>query len=258
MLSKKNQFPQEDELVLCTVTTVQPHAVFVHLDEYDRTGLVHISEVAPGRIRNIREFVKESKKIVCKVLRVSKEKGHIDLSLRRVNETQRREKSNQIKQEQLAEKIIERVAQTVGKTPEQMAQALEPLLQKYGTFYPAFEEVSRAKLDLSTLIDKKLAQELVAIIRQRIKPREICVKGELTLSSTAPNGINIIKDLLQTAETMKGNPRIFYKGAGIYQVELISEDFKQAEKLLEHLVETVTSKANKNKTHAEFKRLANE
>src|SRR3989338_3423064 len=107
MFLKKDGFPEEDELVMCTITKVQPHSVFCNLDEYDKGAMIHISEVSPGRIRNIRDFVKEGKKVVCKVLRVNEEKGHIDLSLRRVTETQRRLKVDEIKQEQKSEKIIE-------------------------------------------------------------------------------------------------------------------------------------------------------
>ena len=62
MLLKKQGFPEESELVLCTVTSVQYHSVFVDIDEYGKSGLIHISEVSPGRIRNIRDFVKEGKK----------------------------------------------------------------------------------------------------------------------------------------------------------------------------------------------------
>ena len=98
MLHKREGFPEEDELVMCTVTKIFPHSVFVNLDEFDRNGLIHISEVSPGRIRNIRDFVKQDKKVICKVLRINKERGHIDLSLRRVNDAQRRNKSDEIKQ----------------------------------------------------------------------------------------------------------------------------------------------------------------
>ncbi len=106
MLLKREGFPEEDELVLCTVTNIFHHGVFVNVEEYGKGGMIHISEVSPGRIRNIRDFVREGKKVVCKVLRVNEEKGYIDLSLRRVNERQRKEKINEIKQEQKAEKII--------------------------------------------------------------------------------------------------------------------------------------------------------
>ena len=92
MLYKKQGFPEESELVMCTVSNIQYHSVFADLDEYGRQGMIHISEISPGRIRNIRDYVKEGKKIVCKVLRVNSERGHIDLSLRRVNEAQRKNK----------------------------------------------------------------------------------------------------------------------------------------------------------------------
>ncbi len=106
MLAKKQGLPEEDELVLCTVTSVQHHSVFVNLDEYGKTAMIHISEVAPGRIRNIRDYVKEGKVVVCKVLKIN-ERGNVDISLRRVTEAQRRAKINQIKQGQKIEKIVE-------------------------------------------------------------------------------------------------------------------------------------------------------
>jgi len=64
MLLKKEGFPERDEFVLCTVTNIQFHSVFVDLDEYVKPGMIHISEISPGRIRNIRDFVKEGKKVV--------------------------------------------------------------------------------------------------------------------------------------------------------------------------------------------------
>ena len=97
MLLQKEGFPEEDEFVLCTVNNVHYHSVFVKLDEYGKTGLIHISEIAPGRIRNIRDYVIEGKKVVCKILKVDAKTGHIDLSLRRVNENQKKIKINEIK-----------------------------------------------------------------------------------------------------------------------------------------------------------------
>src|SRR4030043_2126000 len=112
MFLRREGFPEEGELVLCTVVKIQYHAVTVILDQYyNKQGLIHISEVSAGRIRNIRDFVEENKKVVCKVIRVDPERGHIDLSLRRVNESQRRSKTDLIKQEQKAEKIIEVLAE---------------------------------------------------------------------------------------------------------------------------------------------------
>ncbi len=256
MLSTNAAFPNEDELVLCTVTAVQYHSVFCTLDEYgNRTGMIHISEVAPGRIRNIRDFVKEGKKIVCKVLRVNLEKGHIDLSLRRVNENQKRQKLNQVKQEQLAEKIVEHAAKQHLKKPEEIHAALsKALVPKYGGLFPAFEDVVQGGLDLATVIDKKLAADITAAIAQRIKPKEITVDGDLTLLSHAPNGIELVKDILKHAKNTPGKPEIRYKGAGIYHLVIKSDDYKTGEKLLKQSVDAALEAAKSKKTQAEFAR----
>ncbi len=255
MLLKKTGLPQEDELVLCTVTAVQYHSVFCSLDEYGKTGMIHISEVAPGRIRNIRDFVKEGKKIVCKVLRVNPEKGHIDLSLRRVNENQKRQKLNQIKQEQLAEKIVEHAAKQHLKKPEEIYLALtKELVPKYGGLFPAFEEVAQDRLDLSTLIDKKIAADITTAIKQRITPKEVTVDGDITLLSYAPNGIELVKETLQKAEKTPGKPVIRYKGAGTYHISITSNDYKEAEKKLKTAVDAVLEAAKAHKMTAEFVR----
>ena len=53
--------PEEGELVLCTITKIFHHSVFANLDEFGKQGMIYISEVAPGRIRNLRDYVVENK-----------------------------------------------------------------------------------------------------------------------------------------------------------------------------------------------------
>ena len=144
MLLKKKGFPEDDELVLCTITKVQFHSVFANIDEYGKGGMIHISEVSPGRIRNIRDYVKEGKKVVCKVLRIDEEKGHIDLSLRRVTETQRRKKVDEMKQEQKAEKILEFVAKdTKLDTKKLFVDISANISKKYASLYEFFQQVAQ-------------------------------------------------------------------------------------------------------------------
>ncbi len=79
---------KEDEIVLCTVKRIEGTSVFLTI-EGGGEGSMTFSEVSPGRIRNIREFIVPNKKIVCKVLRI---KGtQIELSLRRVTAKEREE-----------------------------------------------------------------------------------------------------------------------------------------------------------------------
>ena len=66
------------DIVLCTVDRIVGTLVFVTMQNKSEGSIV-ISEIAPGRIRNLREYVVPKKRIVCKVLRILE--NRIDLSL---------------------------------------------------------------------------------------------------------------------------------------------------------------------------------
>ena len=74
------------EIVMCTVDRIVGTIVFVKIDG-NGEGSIILSEIAPGRIRNLRDYVVPKKRIVCKILRISGDR--IDLSLRRVTQKER-------------------------------------------------------------------------------------------------------------------------------------------------------------------------
>ena len=257
MLFKKQDFPEEGDLVLCTVTSVQFHSVFVDMDEYSKGGMIHISEVSPGRIRNIRDFVKEGKKIVCKVLRINKEKGYIDLSLRRVNESEKRRKIDGIKREQNAEKLVEIAAGKIGIKTEQLYKEIsEKILKNYASLHAFFEEVLKDEKLLESLgADKKHLKVIDETIKQRIKPTEVEIVGKLKITTFDPNGIDIIKDSLKKAEEAANNEiSINYLGSGLYRFMVKAPDYKKAEKLMKNATESAISNVIKHAGTAEFNR----
>lgn len=254
MLQKREGLPVEEELVLCTVTNVQFHSVFVTLDEFGgKNGLIHISEVAPGRIRNIRDFVQENKKVVCKVLSVNREKGHIDLSLRRVNETQKRQKLNEVKEQQLAEKIVEYVAKQRGESVLELFSKLsDKLLVNYPNLFTAFIAVANDKLVLEKFVDKKVAKDLTDAVKARIKPPEVRLAGDMFISSYASNGVLLVKDALK--QVGSADAVIKYKGAGTYHLKIKSADYKSGEKVMKDVVDRISAFAEKNKMSFKFER----
>src|SRR3990167_8454684 len=124
MLFKKHRFPDLNETVICIVKKVLPHSVFCSLDEYDKEGMIHISEIAPGRIRNIRGYVAEGRKVTCKILSIDREKLHINLSLRRVTQSQKIKKQQEFKQEERAAKLLENILQGSRASQEEIAAAI--------------------------------------------------------------------------------------------------------------------------------------
>ncbi len=242
MLLRKKGFPEENEMVWCTVTKIHSNGVFANLDEYeDKSGLIHIPEVSPGRIRNLSDFVVEGKKIVCLVIRVDKERGHIDLSLRRVSESQKRKKIDSIKQQQKAEKILEFVAKKLNIDLIDLCKRVsEKVLENYENLYLFFEDVVAENASLEKLhLQPKEIKELDEVIKQRIKPEEIKLFASLNLISYASNGIEVIKDALKKIEDT--NVEIKYSGGGKYNLVIKSHDYKEAEKRLEHIQKNLSS-----------------
>ncbi len=259
MLYRREGFPEEDELVLCTVTKILGHAVFVNLDEYEKGGLVHISEIAAGRIRNIREYVEVNKKIVCKVLRVDTEKGHIDLSLRRVSEMEKKKKLEDIKQEQKAEKVIEIIAKELGKKAQEIYDAVtNKVFESYPFVHLFFKDAASGNANVADFIsDSKLAKVLQEHVQERFKAAKVEIKGIFTLQSFAPNGVEVIKDALIAARkkiTKKADVSVLYAGGGKYKAKIEAESYKEAEQALKQLEEFIIKEVKSNEGEASFAR----
>jgi len=255
MFYNKKGMPEEGEIVLCTVKKILYHSVFATIDEYETLeGMLHISEVSPGRIRNIRDYVKEGKQIVCKILRIDKEKGHIDLSLRRVNNSQKINKLKEHKLEQKAEKILELVGKELGKDLNQMYKEVGyKLIEEYGSLNTSFENFS---LDLELInnlkLTKKFSETLRRVIEEKIKSPEVKVKETIEITSDKPNGIEIIRKIL--TKLQKGEIKISYIGSPKYKVSIKASDYKTAEGLIQQLNEDAEKMAEEQGVVVNFSR----
>ncbi|MBT3690831.1 translation initiation factor IF-2 subunit alpha [Candidatus Woesearchaeota archaeon] len=255
MFYKKKGMPEEGEIVLCTVKKILYHSVFATIDEYSALeGMLHISEISPGRIRNIRDYVREGKQIVCKVLRIDKEKGHIDLSLRRVNNAQKINKVQDNKSEQKAEKILEFIGKDFGKDLSQMYKELGyALIEKYGSINVSFENFSLDPSQIDELkLTKKLSDLLKKTIEEKIKSPEVEIKEIIELTTDKPNGVEIIKKIL--AKLQKGEIKILYVGSPKYQVSIKASDYKTAEGLIQQINEDAEKMAEEEEITINFSR----
>ena len=81
MSEHKSEWPESGDLVIATIESVMDYGAYANLDEYNKRGFLHISEISSARIRNVHDYVREKQKMVLKVLHVNLEKGHIDLTV---------------------------------------------------------------------------------------------------------------------------------------------------------------------------------
>ncbi len=239
MYRRKIGFPEENELVFGEVTNIQHNSVFVELDTYGRSGLIHISEISSGRIRNIRDYVNEGDRIICQVIQVDEDKGHIDLSLRRVTKLQKKNKRDQRKQEQKAEKLLRDLGDEINEYPKKAYQDIKQVTD-HEYLHEAFNDVVEHDKHLSDLgFPERYAEPLERIVREKITRDTVKVGGELSLETYASYGISIIKDALTEAESLDDTLTIRYLGDGRYKIVLEDYNYDDAENTLEDALETI-------------------
>ena len=74
------------DVVTGKVTGIQPYGAFVALDD-ETQGLVHISEITYGYVKDVHEFIKVGEEINVKILDIDEEQKKISLSIRVLQET---------------------------------------------------------------------------------------------------------------------------------------------------------------------------
>ena len=235
---KRNPFPEEGELVVATVKDVKGFGAFCNLDEYPgKEGFIHIAEVAAGWVKYVRDHVRENQKIVAKVLSVDPNRGHVDLSLKRVNDHQRRETISAWKNEQKAEKLLGILGERLKKTPEDLLKDFGlKLVETYGSLYAAFEAAS--------IEEEALEQEgykgpwvkaFVELAKENIQAPFVQVKGYVELQSFAKDGVSEIREALAVAEESEYEDvtiEVQYTGAPRYRIKVKAPEYKVAEEQL--------------------------
>ncbi len=262
MVRRKDPYPSKGDFVICTITKVEPHGAFCKLDEYGgKEGYIHISEVASTWIRNIRDFVKEGQKVVAKVLEVNPKKGHIDLSIRRVTQSQRKQKIQEWKRAQKAEKLLEIMAKELGATLDEAYQKVGfKLEEKFGEIYDGFEEIVEfgEKALKGLRIPKKWKDVLIKVVKENVTLPEVKISGYFELRCSKSNGVEVIKDTLIKAKNLSldgAKIDIFYVGAPKYKVVIKAQDYKTAEEALKKVTDFVLDYIKKNGGEGKFVRV---
>jgi len=261
MLIRKPEWPEVGDLVIGTIKSITSYGAYVTLDEYEKEGLLHISEVSSGWVRNIRSFVREGQKVVLKVLKVNAEKQHVNLSLRRVTKHEKREKILFWKRDRKAESLL-RSASEKSKIPieEIHEKASFKIHESFGRLYEGLEKTARDGVDvlLEIGIPKDIATAIAEVAKEKIKISMVKIKGTLELQCTKPNGATLIRESLLSAQKIekpKGSRvHVYVVSPPKYRIEVSAENYKEAEKILGKATETALKNMTKAGGQGVFKR----
>ena len=259
MAERKPQWPEVGDLVIATIETVTDYGAYAKLDEFDKRGLLHVSEISSSWIRNIRDFVREGQKVVLKVLRVDQEKGHIDLSLRRVTKRERIEKIMVWKKERKADALLRGVAEKTGLSVDEIFQKIVPTVEQKYDLYEAFEKaaIEGAEVLTDLGIAENIAAAFAEVAQERIHVKLVKVRGVLEVKVAKPNGVKVIKEAFHKArgEKIKDAKITFYViAAPKYSIEVQAENYKRAEDVMQKTAENVVAYITKAGGHGSFRR----
>jgi len=257
-MSRTRGFPENGELVVCTVTSVEKYGVFVTLDEYDRKeGFIHVREIATGWVKNIGDYVREGQRTVCKVQGVDSKKGHIDLSLKSVNDHQKRERIQQWKNENKAAKLFEIVASDLGTDIDKAYDAFgNTLLEDYGGLYDAFETAVSDPKGFRSDYSGDWVEAFCKVAESNIAPPSVQIEATVELTSYASDGIVRIKNaLMKGAEAADGEDvKITSVGSPRYRILISAGDYKSAGKIMDRVTNAIVSAMTADGGNAVVKR----
>tara|TARA_B100001113_G_scaffold341952_1_gene327624 strand:+ start:1426 stop:2211 length:786 start_codon:yes stop_codon:yes gene_type:complete len=248
-MSDRVNTPEEGELVVVTVKNVKQNGVYVDFDEYPGIeGFIFIGEIASGWVKNIRTFVRDGQRLICKVMRTKKDGSSLELSLKSVSEERRRDRLQEWKNEQRSIQLLKVLGEKVGWDDNKRESMSEDLVSAFGTLYASFEEAAMNETSIVDAgFDGEWIKEFTEIAIENIIPPFVEIKGNLNLSINVENGVEVIKDALASAENYTSDKdevsvMCFYNGAPEYRIVLKAPDFKTAEDLWIEVSNVIVSK----------------
>lgn len=81
------------DIITATVSGIQPYGAFVTIEK-DVTGLIHISEISEGFVRDVHQFVEVNDKVLVKVIDYDAVHKQARLSLKALKNSGRRDRMN--------------------------------------------------------------------------------------------------------------------------------------------------------------------
>lgn len=277
----RNKYPVPGELVIGKNVKITELGVYVRLLEYGGIeGLVVIGELSKKRIRNIQKLIKLNKLEVLSVLRVDKEKGYIDLSRKKVVESDYNDTYRKYTKNKIGHNIIVSLGQKIGIDPLELyenwgwdkAESYNSLYEYFGNILEAYnyengrkEEIIREEDDensigkemqnstktpkykLSLLLQDvplEIQNNLIEQISSKYNAQKVKIRADIDLTCYGQDGIQAIKKSLLSAYDYNNELIISLVKPPTYSITLISDNHTKGKEILKECLVHVKNKMN--------------
>jgi len=251
-LSKSPNYPDVNEVVVGVVKRLETYAAILELDGYDGVGFLHISELPGRHIKSVPDRLKLGQRLALLVVSVNKAAGRVSLSLRRMSREEGKAKLREVKESEGARQIILDAAKNLGADPNALLATVEGRCERrYGSLGEAITRMVESDETVLTRlgVPREQALAIYEVARTRIRKGTEAVAGVMEVSFTAPNGVDLVKEVftkeMASAARRQIEASVFSIGAPRYQVEVRAKTAKAADRALQDMAERMREAVEK-------------
>ena len=182
--------PEEGDFVVIEITDVDKNSAYADLEEYnDVKGLIHISEASRSWVQDLTKELSEGEKTVAQVVDTE---DTIGLSLKRVNDKQKRDTMQRWRKEQKASDFVEDLEEKID-IDNIYEDVVFPLQEELGSSFQGFE-ISIAEEDrLKEFLDDEVVDAIQEVARENIDLKQEKFEGEIEVEFYQGDGLDRVK-----------------------------------------------------------------
>jgi translation initiation factor 2 subunit 1 len=243
----EKEIPSIGEVVVGIVKEIERFGAHVELIDYPGwEGFVHISEISLKWVRNIRDYLREGQKEVFKILRTNPHLRQVDLSLRRVEKTEREQKILELKRKQKVQRVLNLLSEKTGISKDELKKIIiEPTQQRGLELYDVFLDIIESESPPEWLkLEDSLFNQLVELVKQEIKMKKVSLKKDLILTCKRGDGVEYIRKAIEESLKIaqKGETvNITTKGSPRYLLRVEADTEERARQLLREVADKCIS-----------------
>jgi len=196
----EREYPEVDECVVVQVKKVEEMGAYVTLLEYGNLeGMILLSELSRRRIRSVTKLIRVGKIEHAMVVRVDSEKGHIDLSKRRVTAEDIIKCEERYNKAKAVSSIVWNISTNTGKSMMEINKMITwPLARTYKTAYEGLRlAMTNPDAVLGPLnLDPQVKSILMNDIKKRLTPQPVKIRADIEVSCFTIEGIEAVKAAL--------------------------------------------------------------
>ncbi|MFB6245057.1 MAG: S1 RNA-binding domain-containing protein [Candidatus Nanohaloarchaea archaeon] len=240
--------PEEGDYVVITITDVEKNSAYADLEMYDERGLIHISEVSRSWVQDISKELSSGERTVAQV--VDADGGSLGLSLKRVNDRQKKDAMERWNREKKAEQFLEQLSEEIGLSMEEVYEEVGFSLQEeFGDSFTGFEISVGEEEKLKELFDRETLEAIQEVAKDNINLKQEKFEGEIELEFDQPDGAERIREAFGG---MSEAVEVKYVSAPKYSITAWGRNTDLAKKRMDKAVESVKNRAEKLEGRFEF------